>query len=468
MNAFAVLIHGAQTALCPCKILLGGFAVPANGLGFVFLGTLAVFAHHAQIALRLYVPLFSGFAVPAYGFSFIFADAATRFIHGAKVELCFCYALLCSPAEMLGSLRIVSVLVAAHAVFKVGTVCVVGHQFQRLFGALMSLFGGLRQPVLSLRHILFDATTQHIASAEEEHSLFVALIGSLAEPVNCRFVIHRNAIGAIAVEYCCVDLRVNFALFGGFEEPLQRLGLVFSGAAPVLVHDARVELGVGIAKLRCLHKAVQRLFILSVPVEIDALTVQLDSPGIIFFFAVICEDPVQIVQRFLCIFIALIRCLLEPLGGFVQIFLYAPAQNIHGAKIVLTRCVALLGGEPVQLCGLLIILCHAVAVLVHHAQIVLGHLVALVGSLAEPDRGIGLVIFLVIQVAQREVGVLVALLGGLAVPADRFVLILCHAVALFIKRGQMVLGNIVALFCRHAEPLGSLFVILRYAQTLFV
>ena len=83
----AVLVAKAQVVLRPCVALFGGLAIPLNGHGGVLFYDPAVFVAETKIELCPGVALLGGFAVPADGQGFVLFYAFAVFVAKAQFGL---------------------------------------------------------------------------------------------------------------------------------------------------------------------------------------------------------------------------------------------------------------------------------------------------------------------------------------------------------------------------------------------
>ena len=204
--------------------LLSRQPIPAGGLGIVLRHALAVGVIVAQIELSFGKALFRRFFIPAGGLGLIPLNAAALFIQQAQIELSLGIALLrrfAVPAGRFG-------LILRHAL----AVGIVVAQIE--LGLGVSLLRRLAVPVNGPGVVLLHAAAVIISIA------FGAQGGGVLRRLLSQLLPHPLQRGFSLVA----------ALSGGLLQPAQGLVQILLHAAALLIQQAQIEPGTGVALLR--------------------------------------------------------------------------------------------------------------------------------------------------------------------------------------------------------------------------
>ena len=338
--------------------LVGGFAVPLDGLGFVFLHAPAEVIALTQFILRFGVALLGGLAEPFGGLNDVLFHAPAEAIAFAQPIPGFGGVLLGESEKPLGGFR----FVLFHAL-AIGTVP--GHG--RL-GMSVVLLGGFAVPIRGLGVILLHALPLTIVIAQLGLRLGIAHLGGLFQ------VLHPfDLVGLLLIQF--KQLLRGFRLLGGFRwlrrpaVPLRGLCIVVFYAETQEIAAAQLGLCLGIAQLRRFFQVFHPLGLVGLPLIARKQLVR--------------HLRFQLLQPTLGRGETLRRRLAEPIQGFPEVCVHPCAVLEAQAQLILRPGVALAGGpaEPFQ--GLGFVLFRAAALGAGDAQPPLGRRVAALRQAAE-------------------------------------------------------------------------------------
>ena len=194
-DPLSVFIADSEVVLGCCISLLGCFAVPVGGLCVIFRYPLAVLIAVSEVVLGCCMSLLGGFAVPVGGLCVIFRYPLAVLIAVSEVVLGCCMSLLGGFAVPVGGLCVIfryplAVLIAVSEV---------------VLGCCMSLLGGFAVPTDGLCVIFCDPETVFIEDSEVILCCGITLLSRLAETVNGFGIILRHPVAVVIAQADVVE-----------------------------------------------------------------------------------------------------------------------------------------------------------------------------------------------------------------------------------------------------------------------